>query len=137
MDKYELIYSRLEKLIPDLTELRPGDARKSTSPGFMDLNLDVLSKDAEEMRIALAHNYISEGDVIADPDMEIRVYLLPGWKRAEALTFQDSFGYREVYHEENGQALVNVRAKGELNGFLKQWLKNALDQGHRLAPSPG
>jgi len=133
MDEYELIYSRLEKLIPDLTKLRPGDARKSESPGFMDLNLDVLSKDAEKMRIALAHNYIQEGDVIADPDMEIRVYLLPDWKKAEALTYQDTYGYREVYREEGGQILVNVKAKAELNSFLKQWLKNALDQGHRLA----
>jgi len=133
MDEYELIYSRLEKLIPDLTKLRPGDARKSESPGFMDLNLDVLSKDAEQMRIALAHNYIQEGDVIADPDMEIRVYLLPDWKKAEALTYQDTYGYREVYREEGGQILVNVKAKAELNSFLKQWLKNALDQGHRLA----
>ena len=48
---------------------------------------------------------------------------------AEALTYQDCFGYREVYPTP-GQ--VDVRAKAELNRFLSQWLSNLLAQGHQL-----
>jgi len=131
-DIHDKIFEQLEELIPGLTELEPGDYRKSESGGFMDLHLDVLDRTKKELRIALSHNYYQNGDTIADPDMEIRVYLIPDWKKAEALTFQDQWGYRVVYPEENGQTLVNVRAKKELNAFLTQWLKNLKDQGHVL-----
>ena len=139
-DTYERIFERLERLIPDLTELRPGDARRSESKGFMDLHLDVLNRVDEliqpngshiggELRIALHHSYEQNGDLVPDPDMEIRVHLLQRWKKAEALTLQDSFGYREVYPEPNK---VDIRAQKELNSFLAQWLKNCIDQGHSL-----
>jgi len=126
-DQYDRIYEGLKSLIPDLVELKPGDYRKSVSGGFMDLHLDVLSREKEEMRIALAHNFIQNGDVVADPDMEIRVYLIKDWEKAEALTYQDQFGFRRVYPE---PGYVNVAAKKELNAFLLQWLKNLTAQGH-------
>jgi uncharacterized protein YqiB (DUF1249 family) len=47
----------------------------------------------------------------------------------EALTFQDTYRYREVY-----LAGLDVKAKKELNEFLLQWLTNLIDQGHRLGP---
>ncbi len=47
----------------------------------------------------------------------------------EALTFQDTYTYREVYRE-RGQE--DVKAKKELNEFLLQWLTNLIDQGHTL-----
>jgi len=128
-DVYDRLYRQLEELIPGLRDLKPGDYRKSGAPGFMDLHLDVLTRTKEELRIALAHNYQQNGDTIADPDMEIRVYLIPGWEKAEALTYQDARRYDEVYPNPN---LVNLRVKKSLNDFLTQWLKNLKDQGHRL-----
>jgi len=47
---------------------------------------------------------------------------------AEALTYQDFFGYRRVYPEP-GQ--VDLQAKKELNSFLNTWLSNLLTQGHQ------
>ena len=135
LDIYDKNYSQLIELCPDLRELKHGDYRKSVSGGFMDLHLDVLSRTEKELRIALSHNYRQNGDTIADPDMEIRVYLIPGWEKAEALTYQDSLRYDEVYPEPN---LVNLRVKKSLNAFLTQWLKNLKDQGHSLkAPYVG
>ena len=49
----------------------------------------------------------------------------------EALSYQDTYIYREVYPE-GGQ--TDVRAKKELNEFLLQWLTNLIDQGHKLVP---
>jgi hypothetical protein len=49
----------------------------------------------------------------------------------EALTYQDQFGFRVVYPE---PGKVDLRAKKELNQFLGQWLKNLIEQGHRLSP---
>lgn len=128
-DIYDWLYGQLEELIPGLRDLKPGDYRKSEAAGFMDLHLDVLSRTDKELRIALAHNYTQNGDTVADPDMEIRVYLIPGWEKAEALTYQDQRTYNEVYPNP-GQ--VNLRVKKSLNDFLTQWLKNLKNQGHKL-----
>jgi len=130
-DIYDKNYTNLQKIIPDLTNLKAGESRKSKSSGFMDLNLDVLTKTKDEMRIALSHNYIQNGDVMADPDMEIRVYLIPGWEKAEALTYQqDGLGiYQEVYP---APGKVYPKLKKDLNNFLNQWLKNCINQGHKL-----
>jgi len=132
---YNNIYRKLEQLIPDLINLEAGDSRQSVNEPYMDLHLDILSKTGRgDLRIALAHNYIQNGDVMADPDMEIRVY--PEMRQAEALTFQQDGGaqlFERVYEEkENGLTVINLKVKKRLNTFLNQWLKNLLDQGHSL-----
>lgn len=133
-DRYDRLYAQLEELIPDLRTLKPGDYRKSEAPGFMDLHLDALRRSDEELIIALAHNNRHpSGDTIPNPDMEIRVYLIPDWKKAEAMTYQDTHGYHAVYPE---PGKVNLSLKKMLNRFLKQWLHNLANQGHSLAPSP-
>jgi len=133
-DQYDRLYAQLTELIPDLTELKPGDHRKSTAPGFMDLGLAVLTRSKEEMRIALSHYYKQNGDMIADPDMEIRVYLIEGWNKVEALTYQDARRYDMVYPE---PGKINLGMKKSLNDFLAQWLTNLKNQGHSLAPQAG
>lgn len=131
-DQFDGLYEQLEELIPGLRGLKTGDAIKSKSAGFMDLNLDVLAKSKGEMRIALSHYYKHpSGDMIADPDVEIRVYLIPGWEKAEALTYQDARRYDMVYPTPE---TVNLTLKKSLNDFLKQWLTNLKNQGHKLNP---
>lgn len=56
---------------------------KFVSSGLMPLNVDKLTYDA----IALAHKGKQNGDVMADHDMEVRIYL--DLKMAEALTFRN------------------------------------------------
>ena len=101
---------------------------KLKSGSFMDLNIDHLSHkdDDQSIVISLAHSYIQEGDVMADPDMEIRI--IPSLKMVEALTFQqDSTGtYQQVYRD-NGR--FNPQLKNDLNDFLNYWLKNLIQQG--------
>ena len=101
---------------------------KLKSGNFMDLNIDHLSykNDDRSIVISLAHNYIQNGDVMADPDMEIRI--IPSMKMVEALTFkQDSIGiYQQVYLEDGR---FNPILKNDLNNFLNFWLKNLIEQG--------
>jgi uncharacterized protein YqiB (DUF1249 family) len=123
---YEWIYERLEALRIDPAHLP--ESAKSKAPGFMDLNLDRLETTRDSVVIALSHYFQQHGDLVPDPDMQIRVY--PGRRLAEALTFQDTYSYREVYPE---SGKIDVRAKRELNSFLAKWLKNCLDQGHSFA----
>ena len=126
---YQRIYSKLLTLAPELPSLKPGDYMKSTSNGFMDLNVDVLSEGKNStLIIALSHYYKhSCGDMIADPDMEIRVFR--DLNVAEALSFQDAVFYHVVYPDEKH---VSLLLKKSLNGFLNTWLQNCIDQGHKL-----
>ena len=89
----------------------------------MDLCLDYLGTDEQGYIIAMAHNYIQNGDVMADPDMKIRI--IPEMRSIEALTFQqDNIGaYRKVYPEPDK---VDIKAKQELNAFLQTWLSNLI-----------
>ena len=124
---YQRIYEKLEQLVGDMEEIP--DAKKSQVPGFMDLNLDRLSTDDGATVIALSHYYKhTSGDMIPDPDMEIRV--MPDRRAAEALTYQDAYAYRFVYA--GAGQLVSADLKRDLNEFLDQWLSNCLAQGHRL-----
>ena len=125
-DLHSRIYKKLLTVLPDLPTIK--EHGKSKVSGLMDLNLDVLLRTPSKIVIALSHYYKHlSGDMIADPDMEIAVY--PDREAAEALTYQDTFGYRVVYHDGNR---VDVRAKKELNVFLQQWLRNLILQGHKI-----
>ena len=97
---HHLIYRRLQAVIPQLQDIH--EHGKSVVPGYMDLNLDVLERGSNRTVIALSHYYRHpSGDMIADPDMVVAVY--PDKAMAEALSYQDIFGYREVYS--HGEAL--------------------------------
>ena len=123
-------YKKLMKLAPDLWSLTQGDALKSQSSGLMDLHLDVLSVDQEahKMVIALSHYYQHpSGDMIPDPDMELRIDRSLGM--VEALTYQDSIRFQSVYLEDGR---YYPKLKKELNSFLGTWLRNCLSQGHKL-----
>lgn len=127
-DQQELIYEMLEELgILEVTEYL-----KIKNKPYMDLNVDRLSGNV----ISMAHNYIQNGDVMADPDMTIEIY--PDQRRAEALTFQnDGVGVWQAvynYDDQGRKVAVRPRLKKELNSFLVQWLRNLKAQGFHLQP---
>ncbi|RYE52673.1 MAG: DUF1249 domain-containing protein [Sphingobacteriales bacterium] len=130
MNQYEQLFKKIDALVPNLAQIEPGEGLKLTADGFMDLHVDVLWHEKDKTTIAMAHYYKQNGDMVPDPEMQIAVY--PDRKMAEALTYQDSFGYREVYPEEG---MVNPKAKTELNQFLNQWLNNIKMQGHKVEGS--
>lgn len=133
---YSSIYKKLLKIIPNLPEhikagVLHGKSIKDPKGGLMDLNFDFLSHDKHGNPIfALSHYYKQNGDMIADPDMQIR--LMPDMEMAEALTFQDHFGFQQVYPEKDGKTYVNLKLKKSINQFLNQWLTNIIHQGHRI-----
>jgi len=118
----ERIFKKLERVMGDLSDIPA--YMKFVAHGFMDLGVDRLYGDEESVTIALSHYYKQNDDMIPDPDMEVRIYLQ--MKMAEALTYQDSFGYQQVYPS---PSQVNLKAKKDLNVFLNQWLSNIIEQG--------
>lgn len=118
----ERIFRKLEKILGDSREIP--EYQKLRASGFMDLSVDRIYGDEQSVTIALSHYFKMNGDMVPDPDMEIRIY--PEMKMAEALAYQDSFGYRQVYPE---PGKVDLKAKKDLNVFLNQWLSNIAEQG--------
>lgn len=113
-------YKKLILVIPNLKALK--QYTKLTADGYMDLHVDILSRGNDTTRIAIAHNYIQNGDVIPDPDME----LLVNFKKqtVEAKTYQNMYIYSDV---QDGDDALQV----ELNNFLDMWLDNLIEQGHQ------
>ena len=126
MNAQKEIYKRLIRVIPNLYSIK--ESGKSESPSFMDFNLDILQRKGDVLRIAISHYYKHpSGDMIPDPDMEILVNRKT--ETAEALTYQDTYGYQEVYSEDGA---CNQSLKHSLNEFLLMWLNNLYEQGHKI-----
>lgn len=110
-----------------------GDYLKLKSSAYMDLNIDYLYSEERSYVISIAHNYVQNGDLMADPDMEIQIY--PAIKMVEALNItQHAVGvHRSVYgYDENGKKIsVDPAAKKDINEFLLFWLNNLVDQGFK------
>ena len=122
------IYRRLLDVIPDLMSIEA--AGRSHVDGYMDLGLDVLSRTPEKLVIALSHYYAHpSGDMIPDPDMEIAIYPAREW--AEAMAYQDCFGYQSV---SQARPAASERLRTSLNAFLLSWLGNLIEQGHHCLP---
>ena len=126
MNTQKEIYKRLVRVIPNLYSIK--ESGKSEAPGFMDFHLDILQRKGDVLRIAISHYYKHpSGDMIPDPDMEILVNRKT--ETAEALTYQDTYGYQEVYSEDGS---CNASLQRSLNEFLLMWLRNLHEQGHKI-----
>ena len=120
------IYKKLIKIIPNIAARRSAGKSKLHSDALMDLNLDILSKQKNIIRIALSHYYKQNGDMIADPDMEIIINT--ELMTANAMTYQDSMIFQSA--EQDGG--INQKLVNSLNEFVDQWLQNCIDQGHKI-----
>ena len=124
--KSQSIYKKLIKIIPDIATREEAGKSKLSSDALMDLNLDILSKQNNISRIALSHYYKQDGDMIADPDMEMIVNTK--LMTANAMTYQDSM----IFQSADQDAGINQKLVNDLNEFLDQWLQNCIDQGHKI-----
>ncbi len=126
MSTQKEIYKLLVRVIPNLYSIKVSG--RSEVSGFMDFNLDILRRNGDVLRIAISHYYKHpSGDMIADPDMEVMVNRKS--ETAEALTYQDTYGYQEVYSEDGS---CNESLQHSLNEFLLMWLNNLYEQGHKI-----
>ena len=120
------IYNKLIQIIPDIVAREEAGKSQLHSDALMDLNLDILSRQNNIVRIALSHYYKQNGDMVADPDMEIIINTQ--LMTANAMTYQDSTIFQSA--EQDGG--INQKLVNSLNEFLDQWLQNCIDQGHKI-----
>jgi hypothetical protein len=114
------------KLTEGLTKVGDHCKIDNAAGSFMPVSIDVLEVSQEMMRISLAHNYIQEGDVMADPDVEFAI--LP--TGIFPLTFQqDNLGlYRRWAWQEDGKWFYHPRGQADLTSFCNSWLRNIREQ---------
>ena len=124
--KSQSIYNKLIKIIPDIATREEAGKSVLSSDAMMDLNLDILSRNGNLIRIALSHYYKQNGDMIADPDMEVIVNTQ--LMTANAMTYQDSM----IFQTAENDGGINQKLVNSLNEFLDQWLQNCIDQGHKI-----
>ncbi|MCJ7570949.1 MAG: DUF1249 domain-containing protein [Candidatus Thermoplasmatota archaeon] len=104
-------------------------SKKIIVPGHMDLNIDVLEDDDKTRVIAMAHNIIVDCDLIADPEMTIKLF--KNTAEAKVLTYKIySLGvYEKVYESEN---VVDYHNSYFLNRYLNNWLITLNERGYYL-----
>lgn len=117
------------KVIVDKMIAEKRDAVKiNNNKGFMAFNIDYLASFKNGYLLAFSHYYKQNGDMIADPDME--VFYVNG--EFYPITYQDSFGYQvavEYTTKDNEIVIIDVRKnQNQLADFLGGWLKNVVEQ---------
>ena len=120
----QMNFARLSAITPHIMDKRYRHATLSAD-GFMDLSIEWIGDN----RLAIAHYGKQNGDLMADPDME----LIVDFDKQEVLpaTYQNDYlgVYQEVYLENNQWRPALHR---ELTSFLNTWLRNLEFQGHVL-----
>lgn len=98
--------------------------------GVGDINIAVVERRGRRLVLRLSHfiERVLGGDPIPDPDMTIAVHL--DARSAEVLTYQDCFGFRQVYRDD--LMAFSPLAKRDLNHFLDQWLTKLIEQGRSI-----
>lgn len=134
MTRGEQIFENLVKIgiIDKEGELRFSEYVKLQSGGYMDLNVDELSNKPPFIKISLAHNGMQNGDVMADPDMEILIDIEN--KSVQPLTFQNDYMgvYNQVFSQnEDGKVMKNPALESDLEDFLVIWTGNIIAQGFK------
>ena len=133
---YSAIFNKLNKVIPNLKgNLENGYVFGKSSFGdnsaLMDLSLNVIDKDESgRYTITLSHYYKDNGELIADPDMQIRIDFEN--QIAEALTYQDYLSYMQVYPMKDGKPMVDFKQKKAQNKFLTNWLSNLIKNKYQI-----
>ncbi len=106
---------------------------KTDSKSIMPLNIDYIGKGPNgHDAIAVAHNYLQNGDVMADPDMQMEIADFLRGPELYPYTFQQDPGiYQEIYTlDETGKVKgVRVKLQKELRSFVRTWGANLRKQG--------
>ena len=74
--------------------------------------------------ISVAHYFEQNGDLVADPDVELHY---PSW--APTGITQAFFGYRTKFIERDGKTYVDTRFHKQASEFLTMWARNIKSQG--------
>src|SRR5574338_558388 len=87
-------------------------------------HFDRLVIERHDELISVAHYFEQNGDLIADPEVELHY---PSWVPT-GIT-QTFFGYRSKFIERDGKTFVDTRFHKQVSSFLSIWARNIKAQG--------
>ena len=124
-----------EALEPFLTATdNAGGHAHFKADGFMDFVVENLERTesflGDDMKVySIAHNSVQNGDLMADPDMEIGVINDGEHMRIIPMTFQNDFMgiYQTVFNYD--RTAFSRQLLTDLDEFLYSWLENIKNQG--------
>jgi len=120
MDLYEINYRLLQRLAPALDEIP--ERAVSRVPGSPDLYLAIEERCRFTTMLHLTYYFTdADGERVADPDLQIRLY--HDARQAEAVACRP--------HPASGPRSP-LSCKWDSNLFLEKWLHYALGLGHRF-----
>jgi uncharacterized protein YqiB (DUF1249 family) len=127
MNVYQRNYRKLLQLIPTLSDLQ--SVAKLTAPGQADIEIRIADRHREKLVLRMTH-FREQGsnELVVDLDMTVAVFLRA--RVAEVLTYQDCFGYRQVYCTD--LMAFSPLAQRDLNALLDQWLTSLVTQNRVL-----
>lgn len=112
-------YTALYKLFPDIMS-KEHNYEKRESDTYEPLSLEWIDKD----KLSVMHTYISNGDLMYDPDIVLRIDHEN--QTAAAVSYEQSdMGIYQVCEDKPLQ-------QREINSFMNTWLKNLERQDHTL-----
>ena len=113
-------YLKLKKLAKPIFEKKV-TYLKYSSVGMMDLNIEIINED----EIAISHYYECNGDMMADPDVTLKIDNLH--ELVLPLSYsQDNLGYYIT-------SKTNPKLMNDINEFLDEWLNNIQNTGYKLS----
>lgn len=136
----ERAYALLKEVLPNLEDIQLGTHWKLKAPGFMDLVVEGIAPvyhvdGVKRIPLSLTHYYKQNGDMMADPDMQLEIWLMPEGQphRVIPLTFQqDSLGlFQQVYPKDPDRSVWRPELHQDLTAFMLDWFKNLKSQGHK------
>ncbi|MCH7898853.1 MAG: DUF1249 domain-containing protein [Proteobacteria bacterium] len=124
---YESNYLRLLNLIPELERI--DGCYRSRVAGECDLHLEILQRERYTLTMSMTYYFNNETEIVADPDMLVRVYF--DGQLAEAMSLGKD--HRHVQFRRLFRAHGNeLGRRWTRNLILNKWLEYLLDQGHLI-----
>ncbi len=127
------IYERNFKALDELgivEKLKKHGFIKMNSRGLMDLSVNKLCEDQQKIIFSMAHYGEQNGDLMADPDMELMI--MKDAKEVQALSYRNDYAgfFQEVYDNYENPSTVKPKLQKEANEFLSMWLGNIKAGGY-------
>ena len=127
MSVYESNYLRLLNLIPELERL--DGCYRSRVAGDCDLHLEILQRERYTLTMSMTYYFSNETEIVADPDMLLRVYF--DGQLAEAMSLGKDHRhveFRRLFRDHGNE----LGRRWTRNLILNKWLEYLLDQGHLI-----
>jgi uncharacterized protein YqiB (DUF1249 family) len=125
MALYESNFLRLQQLIPELERL--DGYYRSSVPGDCELHVEILERSRYTITMSLSYFFEEDGSRIADPDIQVCVYLDGRLAEATGLSGEHRHAHLRRLSRAHRDELDK---RWQRNIVLNKWLDYLMEHGH-------